>query len=224
MRLKLTFKLIFPALLVATVLPIHSQVSPAANQGGVPIVVGAGFSDFSIDWGPGKRMEGISAWADWYPNRLPAVLNGLGIEAEGRDIDFGRPAGISRMRQDTGLGGLIYTWNHYRNFRPYVKYLAGVGSIDFPPGGHTRMTRFRSIHPAGVWSIALGNTSGSAEITCTSSGTTPSGILTSHLPALRSALLTTSDLGCLSKDRPCHQSVSGPVRLRIHNVQGVSRN
>ncbi|MGB8029879.1 MAG: outer membrane beta-barrel protein [Terracidiphilus sp.] len=149
MRLKLTFKLIFPALLVATVLPIHSQVSPAANQGGVPIVVGAGFSDFSIDWGPGKRMEGISAWADWYPNRLPAVLNGLGIEAEGRDIDFGRPAGISRMRQDTGLGGLIYTWNHYRNFRPYVKYLAGVGSIDFPPWGTYSHDTFSVYSPGG---------------------------------------------------------------------------
>jgi hypothetical protein len=45
MRLKPTFKLIFAALLVAAVLPVHSQVSPAAIQGGVPIVVGAGFSD-----------------------------------------------------------------------------------------------------------------------------------------------------------------------------------
>ena len=122
MHLKLTFKLIFTALLVTAVLPIHSQISPAANQGGVPIVVGVGFSDYSLDWGPGQRMEGISAWADWFPNRLPAVLNGLGIEAEGRDIDFGRPAGIVRMRQDTGMGGVIYTWNRYRNFRPYIEF------------------------------------------------------------------------------------------------------
>ena len=93
MHLKPTFQLIFAALLVAAVLPLHSQVSPAATQGGIPLVVGAGFSDYSIDWGPGQRMEGISAWADWFPGRLPTALRGLGIEAEGRDIDFGRPAG-----------------------------------------------------------------------------------------------------------------------------------
>jgi opacity protein-like surface antigen len=151
MRLEPTFKLIFAALLVAAVLPAHSQVTPAANQGGVPIVVGAGFSDFSIDWGPGQRMEGISAWVDWYPNRLPAVLNGLGIEAEGRDIDFGRPASIPKMRQDTGVGGAIYDWNRFRNFRPYAKYLVGIGSIDFPPAGTYSHDTFLVLSPgAGV--------------------------------------------------------------------------
>jgi opacity protein-like surface antigen len=149
MRLKPNFKLVFAALLAAAALPLYSQVSPAANQGGVPLVVGAGFSDFSIDWGPGQRMEGISAWADWFPFRLPGVLNGLGIEAEGRDINFGRPAGIPRMRQDTGLGGAIYSWNHYRNFRPYAKYLAGVGSIDFPPSGTYSHDTFSILAPGG---------------------------------------------------------------------------
>ena len=135
MRLTLPLKLIFVALLITAVFPVYSQVTPAARQGSVPIVVGAGFSDFSIDWGPGRRMEGISAWVDWYPNRMPTVLNGLGIEAAGHDINYGLPAGISKMRQDTGEVGPIYAWNHYRNFRPYVKYLLGIGSIDFPPTG-----------------------------------------------------------------------------------------
>ncbi len=149
MHLKLTFKLIFAALLLAAVLPVYSQVSPAATQGGVPIVIGAGFSDYSIDWGPGQRMEGISAWADWYPRRLPSALNGLGIEAEGREIDFGRPAGLSRMRQDTGVGGGIYTWNHFRNFRPYAKFLAGIGSLDFPPSGTYSHDTFTVLAPGG---------------------------------------------------------------------------
>lgn len=149
MRLMPTFKLAFIAVLVTTVMPVYSQVSPAANLGGVPIVIGGGFSDYSIDWGPGQRMEGISAWADWYPNRLPAVLNGLGIEAEGRDIDFGRPSGIPRMRQDTGIGGAIYTWNRYRNFRPYAKYLFGIGSIEFPPSGTYLRDTFLVLAPGG---------------------------------------------------------------------------
>jgi hypothetical protein len=147
MCLKPTLKLIFAVLLVAAVPPVYSQVSPAALQGGVPIVIGAGFSDFSIDWGPGKRMEGISAWADWFPNQLPAALNGLGIEVEGRDIDFGRPAGFSKMRQDTGVGGAIYTWNRYRNFRPYAKYLFGIGSIEFPPSGTYSHDTFLVLSP-----------------------------------------------------------------------------
>ncbi len=149
MRLKPIFKLNFAALFVAAVLPVYSQVVPSANQGGVPIVVGAGFSDFSIDWGPGVRMEGVSAWADWYPHRLPAVLNGLGIEGEGRDINYGRPADLSRMRQDTGLGGAIYTWNHHRNFRPYAKFLAGIGRLEFPPAGTYSQDTFMVLAPGG---------------------------------------------------------------------------
>jgi hypothetical protein len=151
MRLTLPLKLIFVALLITAVFPVYSQVTPAARQGSVPIVVGAGFSDFSIDWGPGRRMEGISAWVDWYPNRMPTVLNGLGIEAAGHDINYGLPAGISKMRQDTGEVGPIYAWNHYRNFRPYVKYLLGIGSIDFPPTGPYSHDTFLVFSPgAGV--------------------------------------------------------------------------
>ena len=133
MRMKLTPRLISAILFVVAVLPVYSQVSPAANRGGVPIVVGVGMSDFSLDWGPSRRMEGISAWVDFFPNRLPRVIQGLGIEAEGHAIDFGRPSALSKMRQDTGEVGAIYAWNRYRNFRPYGKFLFGIGSIDFPP-------------------------------------------------------------------------------------------
>src|ERR1035438_1368820 len=83
MRMKLIPRLISAVLVVLASLPVYSQVSPAANRGGVPIVVGVGMSDFSIDWGPSRRMEGISAWVDFFPNRLPRVIQGLGIEAEG---------------------------------------------------------------------------------------------------------------------------------------------
>ncbi len=149
MRLKLPPKLIPAALFVAAVFPVYCQVAPAARQGGVPIVVGAGFSDFRLDWGPGSKMEGASAWVDWYPTRLPAVLHGLGIEAVGHDINFGRPAGLSKMRQDTGEGGAIYTWNRFRNFRPYAKYLVGIGSIDFPPSGTYSHDTFTVFSPGG---------------------------------------------------------------------------
>ena len=51
MRLNLPLKFICAALFVTVaVFPVYSQVPPAARQGSVPIVIGAGFSDFSIDW------------------------------------------------------------------------------------------------------------------------------------------------------------------------------
>lgn len=136
MHLKLIPRLVPALFLALVVFPLYSQVRPAATQGGlsgVPVVVGIGGADFSIDWGPGQRMEGITAWVDVYPWGMPPKMHGLGIEAEGRDINFNRP--IPNMRQDTGLIGPIYSLSHFKNIRPYAKYLMGIGSIDFPPVG-----------------------------------------------------------------------------------------
>jgi Outer membrane protein beta-barrel domain len=151
MRMKLIPKLLSAVLLAVPVFPGYAQVPAAATQSGIPLVVGGGFSDFAIDWGPGTRMEGISAWVDFYPGGLPSVLHGLGVEVEGRDINFGRPSAISKMRQDTVQSGPIYAWDHYSKFRPYVKYLMGVGSIDFPPVGTYSHDTFGVFSPgAGV--------------------------------------------------------------------------
>jgi hypothetical protein len=153
MHRKLPPRLIPAVLFVVAVFslqsPLYSQVRPDATQGGLPLVVGAGFSNYATDWGPGNRMDGISAWVDFYPNHLPAVLHGLGLEAEGRDINFGRPASLSNMRQDTGMGGVIYAWDRHPRFRPYVKFLAGVGSIDFPPAGTYSHDTYLVTAPAG---------------------------------------------------------------------------
>lgn len=137
MRLKLIPKLVFAALLfVAAAWPTQAQVSPSATKGGIPILVGAGFSNFGFpDWGPGVRMDGITAWLDFYPRSLPWKLQGLGIEAEGRDLNFGRPTNFTQLRHDTALVGPIYAWDRYVKFHPYAKFLAGIGSVDFPPMG-----------------------------------------------------------------------------------------
>jgi hypothetical protein len=120
----------FPiALLLLTVPLTFAQVSPSAKQGNsVPIVAGAGFSNFSMDWGPGQRMNGITAWVDVYP--LPGVVRNLGFEAEGRDINYGRT--IPNLRENTGLGGAIYSFPRFSEVHPYAKFLAGIGSMDFP--------------------------------------------------------------------------------------------
>jgi Outer membrane protein beta-barrel domain len=135
-------------LLVFAGITAHAQVHPQATQGGVPIVVGIGGADFALDWGPGTRMEGITVWADVYPWGMPPKIHGLGVEVEGRDLNFNRPSGIPRMRHDTGLIGPIYSLPHYKNVRPYIKFLAGIGSIDFPPFGTYTHDTFLVTAPA----------------------------------------------------------------------------
>lgn len=97
----------------------------------MPLTIGGGVSDFLIDWGDSRRMVGVTVWADWRLHHLPALMDGLSIEVEGRDINYARPAGFTRLRQDTGLGGAIYSWPHYNRFHPYGKFLIGLGSVDF---------------------------------------------------------------------------------------------
>ena len=133
MHSKLVLRLIPTLFLVLAVFPLHSQVVPQATKGGIPIVVGLGGANFSLDWGPGKRMDGITAWVDYYPWGMPPKIHGLGLEVEGRDINFNRPAGLTKMRHDTFLAGPIYQLPHYKNVKPYGKVSWGIGSIDFPP-------------------------------------------------------------------------------------------
>jgi opacity protein-like surface antigen len=127
------------ALFVVTASSLFSQVVPATRGGGLPLTVGAGFSLFDLDYGQDagteRRMEGVTAWANYAVPYTPRALRGLALEVEGRDINFNRPAALVRMRQDTLLGGVSYTWRQYRNFHPYAKGLLGIGSIDFPPSG-----------------------------------------------------------------------------------------
>jgi len=136
-------------LLLCASLPLFSQSSPSAQQGGWPIVIGGGLSDFATDYHGSNRMEGISAWVDWNFYTAPHWLSGFGVEAEGHTIRFGVPGGFSQLREDTGEGGVIYTWRHYHDFHPYAKFLAGMGSIDFPPNGSYSHDTRHTVAPGG---------------------------------------------------------------------------
>jgi len=131
MRRKAFLVPVLAAVFVLAASPAFSQVVPAATEGKVPLTIGGGVSDFLTDFENSGRMVGVTVWADWRLHHLPPLLDGLSIEVEGRDINFARPAGLTTLRQDTGLGGAIYTWQHYSRFHPYGKYLIGLGSIDF---------------------------------------------------------------------------------------------
>ena len=122
------------------------QVAPSAEAGGLPLMAGAGASLFNMDWGHDqfgqpRYMEGVTGWVDWNLTRLPgpALLRGLSVEIELRDISFGVPNSLSNanvgdtgtnLRQDTGLGGVTYTWRRYRRVHPYGKALARIVCTD----------------------------------------------------------------------------------------------
>lgn len=144
MRLKRFLSPIFAVSLFILFHPAFSQTAPAAYEGrSLPLSIGAGASSMDVDWGH-SRMYGATLWIDYYP-RLPRILNGLGVDMEGRDVNYGRPSDVpSNFRQDTAAGGPTYTWRRFPNFQIYGKGLIGFGSLDFKlvnDPGYTHETR-----------------------------------------------------------------------------------
>ena len=50
----------------------------------------------------------------------------------GTTISLDKPDDLTRMKQNTIKGGLIYKYHNIYHVRPYVKALGGLGSMDFP--------------------------------------------------------------------------------------------
>lgn len=143
MYLKLIPKLVFATLLTLAVFPAFSQVGPAATERTFPLSVGAGFSGFESGYGAGLLMGG-SLWVDYTPPQVPRIIQGIGIEAEARDLNFHRaPDQPQNLRMDTIAGGVIYSWRHFDKFRPYGKFLIGFGNIDF---GNYEITPPKRLH------------------------------------------------------------------------------
>ena len=126
------------ALLITAAIPLAAQVVPSAQQGGLPLVAGGGFSRFNMDCAP--YVYGSTCNLNRLPG--PGFLRGLSVELEGRDINYGLPPWLTdagqgdsgtNLRQDTGMGGLMYSWRHFARVHPYGKALFGLGSLDFPP-------------------------------------------------------------------------------------------
>lgn len=114
---------------------LGAQVTYSAREGTTPLSVGFGVADFSDDWGTqNPRQVGLTLWIDWHLPHMPRRLQGLGLEVEGRDVNYATPSYLPGHRMDTGLGGPIFEFRRNHRVRPFVKYLVGLGSIDFPNG------------------------------------------------------------------------------------------
>jgi hypothetical protein len=139
MRIKLLVSQILTVIFLFAAFSAAAQVSAPYQGKGLPIKIGFGAAGFEPDWGHG-RMYGGAIWMDWFPKNLPSFLNGLGIEAEARDISLDKHlepqadpqhSGQANTKEDTAGGGVIYNLAQLHGFHPYVKFIASQGSVDF---------------------------------------------------------------------------------------------
>jgi opacity protein-like surface antigen len=143
---------VLAALFLAAAVQVFPQTAPAAIESVWQVNAGGGFSEFRTTAGSGL-MEGLTAWADVYPNRGPRFLHGLGVEAEERYIGIGSSsAGNVINNENTGGGGLIYSLRHFRSFQPYGKFLMMFGTANFNSTvpGYTHDTRTIYVPGGGI--------------------------------------------------------------------------
>lgn len=122
-------KKLLGVLVLLAVAPLYCQTAPQGVEGGIPLTIGAGYSNFNSDWS--GRISGYTIWGDWTFYNAPGALRGIAVEVMGRDLNFGRDGWDPLLRQRTGEGGIVYAWRHFQHFQPYGKLLAGFGSINF---------------------------------------------------------------------------------------------
>jgi opacity protein-like surface antigen len=148
MRLKLYYMSTLAVLICAACSTLEQTV-PAAATNGVPLAVGAGFSGYNPDFGHGHLLGG-TLWIDYTLPRMPHYLNGIGVEVEARDLNYGRSATQpANLRLDVAGGGVIYSWPRFRSFRPYAKFFAGFGNADDAMNGTARYHDSRNITMTG---------------------------------------------------------------------------
>lgn len=157
-RSKLTVLLVLALSFAGITLSAKAQVTYAAEEGKLPFTVGVGMAYFSDDWGiTNPHQIGINVWADWRFH-LPSIFDGLGVEFEGRDVNYATPSGIAGHRMDTALAGPIYQWRKHHRIRPYGKYLIGIGSIDYPAPDQIQSHDTATVYaPAGGADIRFWN-------------------------------------------------------------------
>lgn len=122
-------KLILAGLLFLAATPVFAQVVPQATDRTLPFYAGGGYARYSPDWGPGRTLDGLNAYAGLTLPRISVVPAGLGIEAEWRSLFFNPSVNVPGfvISETTMGGGIIYKYTHYPKFRPYGKFLLEAG-------------------------------------------------------------------------------------------------
>ena len=147
MVFRLLPRLLPATFLIALSIPLASQTTYDAREGGLPFAVGGGASNFdpyfaqgpvpvySRDPGTGHgRMWGATVWVDAGIPFGAGWTHNLGLEAQFQSIFAGGSPGKTDLKETSTGGGPTYTWHHWNRVRPYGKYLFSLGRVDFTPG------------------------------------------------------------------------------------------
>jgi len=133
MRLQSNLRVLLAIIFVSASTAGMAQTAPAATKGGWPIEVGGGVSVMDPDYpdyGEGLMLGG-TVWLDYLPTFLPKKLNGLGIEAEARELGLHRSGNQPKnLKEEAAGGGAIYRWHHFDRLLPYGKFLYEFGRAD----------------------------------------------------------------------------------------------
>jgi len=118
-------------LFVCSASSVLAQSAPPATRPTLTLAVGAGLSGYNPDFRHGHLLGG-TLWIDYTLPHMPYFMHGIGLEAEGRDLNYGHSGTEPPvLREDTALGGVFYSWPRYYKFRPYAKAMLGYGNTDY---------------------------------------------------------------------------------------------
>lgn len=124
-----------------------AQVDPAAQRSFHALSFGTGVTTWNPDVGSG-HMLGITAWAN--DRLLIRHFDGLGIDVEGRIVNWNRSSSQpSNLRQTTIGGGPMYTWDRFQKVQPYAKFLFAFGAMNFAQPGSTYGHDTRTVYAPG---------------------------------------------------------------------------
>lgn len=111
------------ALLLLAPRMLPAQAAPAILGGGRSLWAGGEYSNFTPDFGPPQRLSSIGVYGDFNWNSRYA------LEAEARFLHFG---GFAGEYENSYVAGPKVVLIRHGKFRPYAKFLLGVGKINFP--------------------------------------------------------------------------------------------
>jgi opacity protein-like surface antigen len=117
---------------------LRAQALPAATGPGAYVSAGVGYSAYQVDYGQ-RVLGGGVAFVDVHPTWR------YGIEGEARLLNKNTSEGV---KESMYLAGPI-VYVRSKKLRPYAKFLAGAGKIDFP-FGYAKGTYFAYAPGAGV--------------------------------------------------------------------------
>jgi hypothetical protein len=101
----------------------NAQAQATASGPGSNIIAGGGFSGLQADYGK-RVLGGGFFFVDVHPSWR------YGLEGEGRYLRLHTDENVT---ETTYIGG-AHVYLRPQAFRPYVKFLAGVGRLNFPFG------------------------------------------------------------------------------------------